>query len=185
MVDFDKILVFSSVYFNVFLALGNRLSQIIYFCVTTFINQNISNTCLAFILILPLSNIFMISIYLFSQNDLNITIKQKIKYFFFYIFSAEVAFSIGVHISFKSKFSHLADNILITKKVLNAMHIIFISLPQLLIVTIHSSSLGTYKAIDIISLVFSCGFIMWSIAYYILCTVKETEYDIELEEIVN
>jgi hypothetical protein len=185
MADCNKILIFFCISFNIILALGDRIIQIVYFSLTKFLNQTVSSTCLAFILITPLANILMMSLYLLSHNDFNIGVRTKIKYFFYYVLSAEACFSLGVHSSFKSKFSQYSDNIIVTKKVINAMHILFISLPQILIITVHSSSLGTFAPIDIASLFFSCGFIMWSIVYYVLCNVKETDFELELEELVN
>ena len=185
MANYTKILIFFCIYFNLFLALGDRVSQIVYYGLTNFINTTTKGTCLAFILIYPLANIIMITLYLLTQSDLNITVGTKIKYFFYYVLSAEVCFSIGVHKSFRSKFSRYSDSIIVTKKVINAMHIIFISLPQILIITVHSSSIGAFCTIDVISLVFSCAFIMWSTMYYIMCNVKEADFVVELEDIVN
>lgn len=185
MADINKITIFFCIYFNMFLALGDRITQILYYCLTNFLNDTIKSTCLAFILISPISNILMITIYLLSHKDFNIGIRTKIKYFFYYILSVECGFSLGVHSSFKSKFSQYAENIIVTMKVINAMHILFVSIPQILIITVHSSSLGVFASIDIICLIFSSGFIFWSIIYYVLCNIKEADFEVELEEIVN
>jgi hypothetical protein len=127
----------------------------------------------------------MMIIYLLTHREKEITPKIKIKYFFQYVLSAEICYSIGVHQTFRSKFSKYADNIMITLKVINAMHLIFVSLPQMLIITVHSSSVGEFKAIDIISLIFSCLFIFWSIGYYFICLKLDSDMETELDEIVN
>jgi hypothetical protein len=62
-------------------------------------------------------------------------------------------------------------------RVVNALHVMFVAIPQLLIITIHSSAIDKFKAIDIASLVFSCVFILWSAGYYFLCITKEDDYD--------
>ena len=187
MADSMKTLVFFFVYFNVFLSVADRVTQIVYFSITKFINQTVSNTLLAFIVIYPSVNILMMTLYLLSQNDYGMSVKRKIKFFFMYLFYSEFGFSVGVHKTFKSKYSIDAENIIITTRVINAMHIIFVSLPQLLIITVHSSSVGEFKAIDIISLTFSCLFFFWSILYYVFCCLKEFEIETELglEEYVN
>ena len=101
----------------------------------------------------------------------------KIKHFFIYLFSFEILFPIGVHKSFKTKYSDNADNIIVTMRVVNALHVMFVAIPQLLIITIHSSANDKFEAIDITSLVFSCVFILWSVGYYFLCITKEDDYD--------
>ena len=62
-------------------------------------------------------------------------------------------------------------------RVVNALHVMFVAIPQLLIITIHSSANDKFEAIDITSLVFSCVFILWSVGYYFLCITKEDDYD--------
>jgi hypothetical protein len=185
--DSGKFFVFFTIYLNVVLAAADKISQIVYYWLTDkiFIYPEIRNTCLAFILIKPCANILMITMYLISHNDNNITVRTKIKYFFLYVISAEFCYSIGAHKTFKSKYSQYADNILITKKVLNMMHIMFVSLAQILIISIHSSALQNFQTIDIVSLCFSCLFITWSIIYYFLCGAKESDYEAELELVVN
>jgi hypothetical protein len=185
MVDFSKFIVYFSIYLNSFLAIGDRATQIIYYCLTNFNNSTIQNTCLAFILIIPCSNAVMMTIYLLTVNESFITLPTKIKYFFLYLISAEFCYSIGSHKSFKTRYSQYADNIIITMKVINTMHIMFISLPQILIVSIYGSSIGYFNNIDIASLVFSSFFVSWSIMYYILCNAKESDFEAELEDIVN
>jgi hypothetical protein len=185
MADKTKFMIFFFVYCNVFIAASDLILQIIYYATTEFINSTIKNTLLAFILMYPSVNIIMVTIYLFSHNDFSISVKTKIKYFFMYLISSEFAFSIGVHKTFKSRYSLEAENIIVTTRVLNTLHLIFVSLPQLLIVTVHSSSLGEYKVVDILSLLFSSLFFFWSILYYVFCCLKELEIELELEEYIN
>ena len=62
-------------------------------------------------------------------------------------------------------------------KLLNAVHVLFISIPEILIISINSSANDEFKKIDIASLVISAFFIVWSAIYYLLCTKFEVDYD--------
>jgi hypothetical protein len=177
-----KLLIYTSIILNVILAIADRITQFVYCGVTKFIERTVEDTCLAFILIYPIANIIIIILCMLSQNDFQLTIKQRIVHFFYYLISVEACYPMGVQNSTKNRYHLEADNILLTKKVINAMHIMFVSIPQLLIVTIHSSSLGVFSAIDVASLIFSSTFIFWSIIYYVLCSVYEDDFFNELVE---
>ena len=174
-----KGLVFLTILINSIIGLTNRILQIVYYCKTKkiFLNDSIKNTSLTFCILPTGINLFMIIIYVTFHNEKMLTPIIKIKYFFIYLFSFEVLFPIGVQKSFKTKYSDNADNIIVTMRVINALHVMFVAIPQLLIITIHSSALDKFKGIDIASLVFSCFFILWSVGYYFLCINKEDYYD--------
>lgn len=180
----NKYLVYTTIILNSIFAAADRVAQLIYYSITLFNNSTTASTTLAFILIKPIAHFIMITIYLSTYYDFNVTIARKIKFFFIYMLSSEVSLSIGAQYTFKSKYSQYAESILITMKVLNTIHLMFTSLPQLLIVTIYSSSIGTFKAIDIAQLCLSSFFILWSIAFYALCLIREEDYEVELEDIV-
>lgn len=182
----SKVFVFFTIYFNVFLAVVDRLCQIIYYGLTDFNNSTIKGSALSFILIYPGANILMIILYLISHKDYGITVRKKIKYFFIYILSAEACYSIGAFKVLKNQFTYpIASEIIVIKKVLNTMHLVFVSITQLLIVTVYSSSVGEFQTIDILSLIFSSLFITWSGIYFVLCTVKENDYEAELSDVLN
>jgi hypothetical protein len=183
MEESSKGLIYFSIYFNLVLAVGDRVCQIVYYCLTNFINDTVRSTCLAFIIILTASNFIMMTLYLISHKEEGLKASTKIKYFFWYILSAEICFAIGAFKSFKSKYSGYSDTFVLTAKVLNALHIMFVSLPQLLIIPIHSSSLNKFEIIDIVSLVFCTFFILWSLGYYLICAFKDEEIEAEFEEI--
>ena len=113
------------------------------------------------------------------------TTRFKIKIFFMYLFSTEALFPIGVHRSFKSKFSDNSDNIMQTLKIINAVHVMFVSLPQLLIISVHSSALDHFKGIDITSLILSIIFMIYSVGYYFICTNKEDNFENTYEDYVK
>ena len=168
-------------YFNCLLGITDRILQICYYAYTRknnlFEAQTADNLALTFI-ILPLGlNILLMLIYCLFHHEEKLTIITKIKSFFLYLFSTEFLYPIGVQISFKTKFSENADNPLVTMKLLNSMHVMFISIPQLLIISINSSAHDHFAKIDIASLVISIIFIVWSMVYYFFCIIKEVDYD--------
>ena len=79
--------------------------------------------------------------------------------------------------SFKTKYSESADNPIVTMRLINGLHVMFISIPQLLIISINSSAHESFENLDIASLVISSIFIVWSGVYYVLCNIKEADYD--------
>ena len=80
----------------------------------------------------------------------------KISNFIKYMFSAEVCYSFWVQTVLENKFEaqEISNNFTITNKVLNVLHMMFCSLPQILIVCIYSSYLGRFIWIDIIFNIF-------------------------------
>ena len=90
----------------------------------------------------------------------------------------------GVHESFKTKYSESADNPIVTMKILNSFHALFVAVPQIIIISINSSARDNFEKIDIASMVFSAFFLVWSIIYYFLCTMFESDYDDLITNIV-
>jgi hypothetical protein len=168
--------------FNSLVGVTNRILQIVYYCLTNnrwheFQTSNVKKTALTFCILPSALNLFMISIYLIFHTEKRLTPKVKLKTFFAYIFSSEILYPIGVHYSFLSKYSYNADNPIITMRLVNAIHFMFVAVPQLLVVTINSSARGSFKGVDIASLVFSAVFILWSVFYYFYCISKDESYD--------
>ena len=168
-------------YFNCLIGISDRILQICYYCFTkknnAFEIQLVDKITLTFI-ILPFGlNFLLITIYCLFHHEEELTILIKIKSFFLYLFSTEFLLPIGVQTSFKTKFSENADNPIVTMKLLNGLHIMFISIPQLLIICINSSVNDKFEKLDIASLIISIFFIVWSLIYYILCIIREVEYD--------
>jgi len=181
--DFKKAIV-TVMTLNCLISLGDRICQIVYFASTTFITESIRNTCLSFIIVKTLSHIVMMIFYLATYNGKKVfDLKTKVKFFFMYVGSAEINYSIGAHKTFDSEWDD-ADNIIVTKKILNAIHFMFVSIPQILIVSIHSAAIGQFTAIDIASLTFSSLFIVWSVIYYLICIHKEDDWYSELQLMV-
>ena len=166
---------------NSVIGLTDRVLQIVYYCLTNhwddFQTNNIKKAALTFCILPSALNLFMIAIYTFFHSEEMLTPKVKLKHFLWYIFSTEILYPIGVHRAFKTKYSYSADNPIITMRLVNAMHFMFVSIPQLLIATINSSARGDFKGIDITSVVFSSLFIVWSVAYYFYCIKNDDGYD--------
>ena len=183
----EKNLVFTTITINSIIGFINRILQITYYIKTKkkFVNSQIKNTSLAFCILPTIINLFMILIFTIFHKEENLSLKLKIKNFFIYLISFEILFPIGVHKSFKTKYSDSADNIIVTMRVINALHVMFVAIPQLLIISIHSSALDKFKGIDIANLFFSCIFIIWSVGYYFICINKEDYYDTVIYEYVK
>ena len=166
---------------NSIIGLTDRVLQIVYYCLTNhwdyFQTKNVKKTSLTFCILPSGLNFFMITIYTLFHSEEMLTPIVKLKHFLWYIFSSELLYPIGVHRAFKTKYSYEADNPIITMRLVNAIHFMFVSIPQLLIITINSSARGDFKGIDIASLVFSCFFIVWSVAYYFYCIKYDEGYD--------
>ena len=167
--------------FNSLVGVTNRILQIIYYCLTKhwgdFQTPHVRKSALTFCILPSALNFFMITIYCIFHYEERLTPVVKIKNFFWYLLSMEFLYPIGVHRSFKTKYSFNADNPIITMRLVNAVHFMFVALPQLLIVSINSSARGYFKGIDIASLVFSAFFIAWSVGYYFYCVSRDEGYD--------
>ena len=177
----NPIVVIITLYFNCLLGIADRVLQICYYIFTKkndlFAEEKVDNLTLTFI-VLPFGlNFILITIYCLFHHEEKLTVLTKIKNFFLYLFSTELLHPIGVQASFKTKFSENADNPIVTMELINAIHIMFISIPQILIISINSSANEKFEKLDIASLVISSIFTVWSLVYYFLCKIMEIEYD--------
>ena len=171
--------------FNSVLGVADRVLQICYYALThknkyfVSLADDVSADDIALTFIfLPLSLHFIIILtFVLFHYEQGITFITKIKSFFVYLISSELLFPVGIHESFKTKYSEYADNPLVTMKILNAIHALFISIPQIIIISVNSSAMGEFEKIDIASIVLSAFFLVWSAIYYFLCSMFETDYD--------
>lgn len=179
--DSRSILVIITLYFNSFLGVADRVLQICFYCFTNKWNEFQTDTAkkisLTFCIFPSAFHLIIILTYVIFHNEKILTPCVKFKNFFLYLFSTEFLYVIGIQKSNITKYSENADNPLTTMKVLNALHILFISVPQILVVTINSAARDSFKGIDIASIVLSVAFSVWSLVYYFLCVVKEVDYD--------
>ena len=171
--------------FNMFLGITNRLLQIIDYILNRYKIKNygfqtddIQHSALVFCIMPTIVSAFMMGLYCIFHYEEKMTPKIKIINFFSYIFSIEILFPMGVHKSLITKYSSTADNPLYTLRLVNAVHFMFVAFPQLLIVSINGSAKDKgLQIIDIMSLVFSCLFMIWSVGYYFICISFDDQYE--------
>ena len=170
-----------TIYFNCVLGVADRVLQICYYSFTkkneAFEAQTAENISLTFILLPFGINFILMLAYCLFHHEEQLTIVTKIKSFFLYLISTELLHPIGIQMSFKTKYSESADNPIVTMRLVNGLHVMFISIPQLLIISINSSAHERFENLDIASLIISSIFIVWSGVYYVLCNSKEADYD--------
>ena len=170
---------------NLFLGIINRILQIIYYCIHKYSKDEdikfkvdtISKAALTFCILPTAIDTFMIGLYCLLHSEENLTVLKKIKKFFMFIISMEFLFPLGVHLSIRTKYSYNADNILYTMRLVNALHFLFVALPQILIVPINGSINDNFEGIDIASLIFSIIFVFWTIGYYFICICNEAPFE--------
>ena len=176
---------------NCAIGIINRILQIVYYCLyryeyKKFQVETIKQASLTFCILPTAIDVFMMGLYLLLHSEENLTVKKKIKKFFLFVLSMEFLFPMGVHLSFRTKYSYNSDNELITLRLVNALHVLFVSLPQILIVPINASvNDGKFYWIDYCSLIFSIIFIIWSVGYYFICIVNKTHYEDWFSEFVE
>ena len=178
---------------NALLGIINRLLQIIDYCLNRykyhnymFQTEDVQKAALTFCIMPTAVNIFMMSLYCFFHYEEGMTPKVKFKNFIIYILSIECLFPLGVHRSLKTKFSYSSDNPLITMRLINAVHFMFVALPQVLIVPINgSANEHGLQNVDIASLFFSCVFMIWSVGYYFICILLNDRFDDYITEYVE
>ena len=174
-------LVYATIIINSILGVADRVLQIIYYCKN---KKNIKDenfedfekNLLVFIILPSGIHFFMILIYTIFHNEEILTTGKKIKKFFFYLFSSEFLFPMGIQYALKNKFSDEIDTVLNILKVLNSIHILFVSIPQILGICLFNS-FTKFTTLAIICLILSCLFIVWTFIYYFLCVTKEEFYD--------
>ena len=174
--------------FNAILGVTNRILQISYYCVTrykgVFQTDTVRETALTFCIFPTIINMFMMGLFCILHKEEMLTAKDKIKNFIRYILSLEVLYPIGVHKSLRTKYSY-TDDPLVTLRLINAIHFVFVALPQILIITINSSASENFKGIDIASLIVSLIFMIWSVGYYFLCVNFSANYDDYISEAID
>jgi len=175
----NNILVLTTIGINSLLGLVDRIIQIVCYCCNkkNFLNNTIKRTALTFCILPSGLHLLMILCFTFFHHEAMLTMKLKLKNFFLYIISQEALYPIGCHKAMKTKYSENADNVIVTMKVINAIHVMFVSIPQLLIICIHGSATD-FKGYDIAGLIFSIIFMIWSVIYYFLCVNYEDDYDL-------
>jgi hypothetical protein len=175
----NNFLVLSTIGVNSALGLIDRIVQIICYCKNKneFSNKTIKHTSLTFCILPSCLHLLMILCFTLFHHETLLTLKLKLKNFFLYVISQEALYPIGCHRAMRTKYSDNADNVIVTMKVINAIHVMFVSIPQLLIICIHGSAIDKFKGYNIAGLFFSILFIIWSVIYYFICVKYDDDYD--------
>ena len=178
----DEIKLGLFILFNLVLGTLNRVLQIVFYCIKRYQTNGfqvdtIQQASLTFCILPTAIDTFMMGLYLLLHSEENLTVKLKIKKFFMFIFSMEFLFPLGVHHSLRTKYSYNSDNAIITMRLVNALHFLFVALPQILIIPINSSINDKFEGIDFASLIISIIFIFWSVGYYFLCIMNDASYE--------
>ena len=168
--------------FNLVLGTLNRILQIIFYCIKRYKDNGfqvdtIQQASLTFCILPTAVDAFMIGLYCLLHSEEKLTVVLKIKKIILFIISMEFLFPLGVHLSLRTKYSYNSDNAIITMRLVNALHFLFVALPQVLIVPINSSINDKFEGIDIASLICSILFIFWSVGYYFICIMNDGPYE--------
>ena len=168
--------------FNLVLGTLNRILQIIFYCIKRYKENGfqvdtIQQASLTFCILPTAVDAFMIGLYCLLHSEEKLTVVLKIKKIILFIISMEFLFPLGVHLSLRTKYSYNSDNAIITMRLVNALHFLFVALPQVLIIPINSSINDKFEGIDIASLICSILFIFWSVGYYFICIMNDGPYE--------
>ena len=188
-----NMILISIIIVNMTLGITNRILQIVNYCINVYYfsedkryKNEVKAAALMFCILPTIVSVFMMSLYLIFHNEETYSPIVKIKKFFLFILSIEILYPLGVHQSLSTKYSYNADNPLITMRLINAIHFMFVALPQLLIVPITcSAEEHKFHPVDITSLIFSIIFMIWSIGYYFLCVIYYNHFDDYITEYVE
>jgi hypothetical protein len=161
---------------------ADTITQILHYSLTQWYTEEAKNLALLFILFRPVLLFCMFFTYAILHYERMLTCSKKIITLFLFLFSMYAGYSPGVHLSFYSKYYLESENGIVVCKIVNTFSFIFVALPKILIIPINNSSAQSWLAIDIIALIFSCIFIIWSIAYYIVCGLRDFDFEIEMED---
>ena len=187
-------LVYSTIIINSVLGVVDRIFQILFYCKnkndvkdldkyyfqedsSSYSFSDFNKILLTFTILPSGIHFLLILLYTIFHNEEMLTVGKKIKKFILYLFSSEFLFPIGVQYALRNKFSDEIDTVLNILKVLNLIHIMFISIPQILAICLFSSLIDKFRTFDIICLALSCVFITWTFIYYFICINKEEFYD--------
>lgn len=179
-----KIAINFCIYFNSVLAIADRIMQIVFYTSTSFINNEIKSNALCFLLLKPISLMLIYTIYIMTLEDSLLQCFDRLKLYFCFMFSQETCYSLGAHYSLKSKFSRDGDNPVFTIRVLNGFHIMFTSIPQLIIVPVHMLATDYTGTNETLSIMFSSLFIAWNIAYIVICGCYREQIEEQMDDMI-
>ena len=167
---------------NAIMTIADTSTQILHYFLTTWATEEAKDIALMFLIFRPVTLFLMFFIYTIFHYEKIITCGKKLITFALFLCCMYIGYSPGVHLSFYSKFYLDSENGIVICKVVNAFTFIFVSLPKLLIIPINSSAHNSWEVIDIIALIISSLFLIWCIIYYVMCGLRDFDFEIELED---
>lgn len=144
--------------------------------------DDVNKVALTFCILPSGIHLVFIIIYLVFHHEELLTPAKKLKIFFMYLFSSEALNPIGMQKSFKTKYSEYSDNPVVLTRVMNALHVMFVSIPQLLIVSVFGTTFRGLDGLGISCLVMSALFILWSVIFYLLCVRFDETFETVIQE---
>ena len=207
----QKIMVFIIIILNSVIGVTDRVLQLVYYCIkikdykdskdwnnsgnSTQFNEtenhtdhtdenydDVNKVALTFCILPSGIHLVFIIIYLVFHHEELLTPAKKLKIFFMYLFSSEALNPIGMQKSFKTKYSEYSDNPVVLTRVMNALHVMFVSIPQLLIVSVFGTTIRELDGLGISCLVMSALFILWSVIFYLLCVRFDETFETVIQE---
>ena len=204
----QKIMVFIIIILNSVIGVTDRVLQLLYYCIkikdykdpkdwnnsvnSTQLNEtenhtdenydDVNKVALTFCILPSGIHLVFIIIYLVFHHEELLTPAKKLKIFFMYLFSSEALNPIGMQKSFKTKYSEYSDNPVVLTRVMNALHVMFVSIPQLLIVSVFGTTFRGLDGLGISCLVMSALFILWSVIFYLLCVRFDETFETVIQE---
>jgi hypothetical protein len=144
--------------------------------------DDVNKVALTFCILPSGIHFVFIIIYLVFHHEELLTPLKKLKIFFMYLFSSESLNPIGMQKSFKTKYSEYSDNPVVLTRVMNALHVMFVSIPQLIIVSVFGTTFRGLDGLGISCLVMSALFILWSVIFYLLCVRFDETFETVIQE---
>ena len=173
-------LILSTIFINSAIGIADKVFQIIYYAKRNFFpGTNLKKLDLSFIILPAAIHFFIYLMYVIFHHEPMLSPAIKIKNFIIYFFSSLFLFPIGIQKSLKNKFSDVANYSIPILRILNGIHVFFVSVPQILIVITNSLVLyERLRTIEIVCILLSSIFIIWSLIYYFICNAKEDDYEV-------
>ncbi len=184
MCDNSKTLVLSFVIINTILISLDTTTQILHYFFTTWGDSNAKGVALMFLILRPATLGVMFISYLLFHYEYLLTCEKKLITLVLFLICMYIGYTPGVHLSFYSKFYLESESGIIICRVVNVFAFIFITLPKILIIPINANSTDSgWNWIDYIALIISCLYIVWCVSYYVMCNIKEFDFELEMEDI--
>ena len=177
-----KCIVTTYVVINALLITTETLTQILHYSLTQWANIKIKQVGLMFILMRPIFHFIIFLLYIIFHCEPILTYGKKLLTFPLHMISIYIGYTPWVHMSFFSKYYLESESGIVISKIVNGFCFVFVSLPKLLLIPINSNAVGSWKGIDIVSLIMSCFYIIFLIIYYFQCGKYDFEFELELED---